>query len=427
MPSDLLDPDIRPLWQSLANRLGQGDAPETIKTVTVPLARPARARVAGWLAHTTSRGRLRSLRTGANGTTIPVPQLLAALGYTHHDLRNLVEAAGLHIPDTADTRTAARRLRREIDAHAVRSLPDTPLLQERLRCYGISEDSIVERRFLIDALARARALLPLPRPLSLARLAYHCARDSHYFDLNDNGRGSLLVLLARDLLNAGHPDTPAGERGLLARLGIFADRLSQTVLLLNIQAIGDGPSDRALNLAYEDRRTVHLTLHDLTAHPPTLESSQRLLVVENVSLIDEALERGFTKPIACTRGTLSAVDHTLLALAHAGGLSIDYAGDHDPWGHAIAATVHTRYRATLVAMDDAAHRSAVESEPDWSRLPCASSENKDHETPHGRGGGEGRVFQENIAIIDMLLGPSRTDPLRSGNAASFAQSPTTPA
>ncbi|WP_236244862.1 DUF2399 domain-containing protein [Streptomyces sp. CC210A] len=426
MPSDLHDPDIRPLWQSLANRLAQGDAPQDIKTVTVPLSRPARARIAGWLAHTTPQRSRRRLRTGDNGTTIPVPRLLAALGHTHHDLRDLVEAAGLHIPDTADTRTAARRLRTEIDAHAARSLPDTPLLNERLRSYGISEDTLEERRFLIDALARARVLLPLPRPLSLARLAHHCAGDPHYFDLNDNGRGALLVLMARDLLNAEQPDTPAGDRVLLARLGIIADRLSQTVLLFNIQATGDGPSDRALNLAYKDRRPVHLTLHDLTAHPPTLQSGQRLLVVENVSLIDEALERGITRPLACTRGTLSAVDHTLLALARDAGLAIDYAGDHDPWGHAIAATVRDRYRATLVAMDDAAHRSAADREPDWSRLPRTGSETNDPEPPHDRSGVEGRIYQENRAIIDMLLGPSGSDPLRpdTRRTASAAQRPT---
>ncbi|MFI9191154.1 DUF2399 domain-containing protein [Streptomyces californicus] len=428
MPSDLHDPDIRPLWQSLADRLAQGDAPETIKTITVPLTRPARARIAGWLAHTTPPGRRRPLRTGDNGTTIPVPRLLTALGHTHHDLRNLIEAAGLHIPDTASTRTVARRLRTEIDSHAAHALPDAPLLNERLRSYGISEDTLEERRFLIDALARAHAVLPLPRRLSLARLAHHCAADPHYFDLNGNGRGALLVLLARDLLNAEQPDTPAGDRGLLARLGIVADRLSQTVLLFNVQATGDGPSDRALNLAYKDRRPAHLTLHDLTAHPPTLQAGQRLLVVENVSLIDEALERGVTRPLACTRGTLSAVDHTLLALARDAGLALEYAGDHDPWGHAIAATVHDRYRATLVAMDDAAHRSAADSEPDWSRLPRAGRETNDHEPPRDRSGVEGRIYQENSAIIDMLLGASRSDPLRpdTSPATSSAQSHTEP-
>ncbi|MFF9483216.1 DUF2399 domain-containing protein [Streptomyces sp. NPDC014733] len=411
MPSDLHDPDIRPLWQSLADRLAQGADPATIKTVTVPLSRPARARIAGWLAHTASTGRIRPLRDGGKGTTIPVPRVLAALGRTHHDLRDLIENAGIHIPDTANTRTAARLLRAEIDSHAAHALPDAPLLTERLRSYGISEDTLTERRFLIDALARARALLPLPRPLSLARLAHHCAVDPHYFDLNDHGRGALLVLLARDLLNAGQPDTPAAERALLARLGVVADRLSQTVLLLNVRAVGDGPTDRALNLAYKDRRPVHLTLHDLTAHPPTLEASQRLLIVENVSLIDEALERGVTRPLACTRGTLSAVDHTLLALTRDAGLAVEYAGDHDPWGHAIAAAVHQRYHATPVAMDTAAHRSATDTEPGWSWPLRAGSGAGDHEPPGGRSGVEGRIYQENSAIVDMLLGPSTSDPL----------------
>ncbi|MGW8764275.1 TIGR02679 domain-containing protein [Streptomyces sp. NPDC055815] len=401
MPSDLQDPAIRPLWQSLADRLARGCDPAAIKTTTVHLTRDAQALIAGWLAHSAPGGRRRPLQTNSNGTTIPVPRLLTALGYTPHDLRTLIENAGIDIPDTAGTRTAAHLRRTAIDTYAACHLPDTPLLNARLRSYGISEETIEERRFLIDCLARVRTLLPLPRPLPLAILADRCTGDPHYFDLNDNGRGALLILLARDLLHAQHPDTPADERKLLTRLGIVADRLSQTVLLLNVKATGNGPTDRALNLAWKDRRPLHLTLHDLTAHPPALDADQNLLVVENTSLIDEALERHVTRPLACTRGNLSAVDHTLLALAQDTGLTIEYAGDHDPWGHAIADTVRRRYQATPVAMDAAAHRAAIDAEPDWRRSARLRCEPADAEPL------QDRIYQENSALIDILLGPDR--------------------
>ncbi|WP_327170102.1 DUF2399 domain-containing protein [Streptomyces sp. NBC_01336] len=403
MAGDLQDPAIRPLWQSLADRLARGSDPTIIKTATVHLTRDAQARIAGWLAG--PGGRRRPLRTNSSGTTIPVPRLLTALGYGPNDLRTLIENAGIAIPDTAGTRTAAHLRRTAIDTYAAYHLPDAPLLNARLRSYGISEDTVKERRFLIDALARVRALLPLPRPLPLAILAERCAGSPHYFDLNDNGHGPLLILLARDLLHAGILDTPADERKLLARLGIVADRLSQTVLLFNVMATGDGPSDRALNLACQDRRPVHLTLHDLTVHPPALGTNQSLLVVENPSLIDEALERQVARPLACTRGNLSAVDHTLLALARDAGLAIEYAGDHDPWGRAIAETVRQRYQATLVAMDTASHRAAVEAEPDWSRSARSRCEPADVEALRDHGSIEARIYQENSALIDILLGP----------------------
>ncbi|WUA47499.1 TIGR02679 domain-containing protein [Streptomyces sp. NBC_00273] len=84
----------------------------------------------------------------------------------------------------------------------------------------------------MDALARVHALPPRPRPLSLACLAHHCARNPHCFDLKENGRGALLVLLARDLLKTEQPDTPTRKSGLLTWFGIVADRLSQVVLLI---------------------------------------------------------------------------------------------------------------------------------------------------------------------------------------------------
>ncbi|MGW0817025.1 TIGR02679 domain-containing protein [Streptomyces viridiviolaceus] len=414
MPSDLNDPDVRPLWQALADRLARGEAPATIKTVTAVLNPTGHAMITGWLAHGPSPSR-RPLKTGPNGTTVPVSRLLTALGHTYQDLPDLVESTGLAIPPTGQDRRTAHHLRTTIDTYAEQALPDTPLLTTRLRSYGISAATLTERRHLIDALARARSLLPLPRPVHLARLAHHCTGDPHYFDLT-GGPGALLVLLTRDLLHAAPPDTPAAERALLAQVGITAERLSQTVLVLNLRAAGSGPTDRALNLAHDDRRPHHLTLYDLTSHPPRLATDQVLLAVENPSLIDEALERHVKKPIACTSGSLTAVDHVLLNLARDSGVPITYAGDLDTWGHDVARIVSSRYTATITGMDHVIHRTALDAEPPWAfATPPSTDTSAGRRQAHANAPAENRalarIYQENPAILDLLLGQSADDPL----------------
>lgn len=169
---------------------------------------------------------------------IPVQRVLQALTMTPHELREIVEQNVGAIQPLAETRRRATQLREDIWAYTATVLPDTPRLTARLRAGGVVDDRADELRRLIDALARVRAVLPLSRPATLARLSHNCAGNPHYFDLNDAGQGSRLVLLAADLLDAPLPDTPAAERALLARVGIVADSLSQTVLLLNVDARG---------------------------------------------------------------------------------------------------------------------------------------------------------------------------------------------
>ncbi|WP_413471428.1 DUF2399 domain-containing protein [Streptomyces sp. MB09-02B] len=68
------------------------------------------------------------------------------------------------------------------------------------------------------------------------------------------------------------------------------------------------------------------------------------------------VKRHVRKPIACTSGTLTAIDHVLLNLAHDSGVPITYAGDLDSWGHDIARIVSSRYTATITGMDHVIHR-----------------------------------------------------------------------
>jgi uncharacterized protein (TIGR02679 family) len=375
----------------------------------------------GWLSRAPQLSRRGvSLRIEGSLTVIPVQRVLRALTMTPNELREVVEQNVGKIPPLAEDRRRAAQLREDIWAYTATVLPDTPRLTARLQARGVVDDRADELRRLIDALARVRARLPLSRPATLARLSLNCAGDPHYFDLNDAGQGARLVLLAADMLGADIPDTPAAERALLAQVGIVADSLSQTVLVLNVNATGNGPTDRSLRLAHEDQRPAHLTLHDLTAYPPTLDEAEPWLVVENPSVIHEALMRGVRSPIVCTSGTLTAVDHVLLGLARACGVPMKYSGDIDTGGKNIAAAVLRRYEVPSQEMDRETRRAAAaagalsEGPPPVPTLPGpAYVSSAVHDDPDNAGIDDSGpvIFQEHPVVLDRLLGPDAADPL----------------
>ncbi|GAA0325209.1 hypothetical protein GCM10010302_75390 [Streptomyces polychromogenes] len=412
MPSDLVDPEIRPLWEAVAARLALGNDPASIHTVTVKLSPTGEAMVHGWLrAGAGARGRRSEPRRTGGGTAVPVQRLLSVLGRTPTELHTLVQQAGIAISDRQGPRLRAHELRSMIAEYTSRVLPDTPLLRKRLLSVGVTDATVRERLLLTQALAIVRALAPLPRPVTIARLAHDTSGDPHLFDLTEGRHGDKLVLLTRDMLDAPEPQTPAQERVLLAHLGIIADRLSQTVLMLNVNATGDGPADRALRQAFADGRPVHLTLHDLTRHPPRFDASAPWSVVENPSVVDEAMMRGMRTPVVCTSGTLTAVDHVLLALAHDQGVSLCYSGDIDAAGHSIARAVHTRYGARVQHMDPATlqHAATYVRQTPAQNCPLDVRPPRSGTLPDDSGGLP--LYQEHPAVLNLLLGSCHDDPL----------------
>lgn len=405
MPSDLNKPDIQPLWQAFADRLESGADPASIKSVRVALEPAGRAILAGWLAASLRGARLKE----ENGRlTVPVPKLLHALGMTAEQLCVFVENL-IGISDSAQIRRDTEQARRQLWNYAAKILPNNPQLVAALQTAGVSKDSVSTVTELVEALARVRALLPLRRPVHLARLALTCASDPHYFDLSGSGNGARLVQMTAEILNQPAPDNPLAERMLLAKVGIYAERLSQTVLVLNIDAVGCSVTDEAIRAAKAARRPHHLSLYDLTEHPPTLANHERWKIVENPSVLEEAMIRRPDDPIVCTRGAFAAVDHALLSLAHAHGVPMSYSGDLDRGGRAAAHTAH-RYGADIHLMDVATEQDAADFGPlvTWPKdVPVSEHPSR---VPSTAGVGL-TVFQEHPALLDHLLGPDPQDPL----------------
>ncbi|MFF4590476.1 DUF2399 domain-containing protein [Streptomyces sp. NPDC001388] len=395
------DPELAPLWQAIHDRLSTGTAPADIATITVPTLAPgAVAALRSWLdtPDQRRRGRTRVPHTD-RGVKVPLHPLLDALGLTTDDLQPLVEdAVGRTVVNRKHGRLAADKLRQELDRYADAQLPHLPRLRARLTL-GADQDTAPEIRRLIDALASLTRHLPHTPPRALARLAHDHAGDPHYFD-PATGPGQRLVAAVAELADRPEPTRPDHTRALLADYGIIADRLSATVLLHQVRALGDGPIDRRLN---EATTPVALNLLDLTRTPPRLEP-QTLTVVENPSVLEAAMECASPQPMACTSGQLRAVDHVLLQLAVDQGVRLRYAGDLDAAGLHIAATVQQTYGAELIAMDTALVRAAGDRP---SAVPLGPLPSICDPALAAQLRTTGRVlYQEHDAVLTRLLDPA---------------------
>ncbi|WP_328665261.1 DUF2399 domain-containing protein [Streptomyces sp. NBC_00322] len=394
------DPDLAPLWQAVHDRLSAGKAPSDVATITVPALSPsAVAALRSWLDTPAQRRRGRtSVPHTPHGLKVPLRPLLDALDLPVEQLQPFVERAiGSKVVNRKSGRLESALLRQELWDYAAARLPHLPLLLARLKATGFENDAAPEIRRLVDALCALTRELPHQRPRTLAKLAHDHAGDPHYFDLATLP-GQRLVSAVAELAGRPEPARPDRIRALLAEFGIIADRLSATVLLHQVRPTGDGPIDRRLR---EATAPVALTLLDLTLSPPRLAPTP-LTVVENPSILEEALARASTLPLACTSGQLRAVDHALFQLAVDQGVPLRYAGDLDTAGLQIAATVHQLYGAELVAMDAAIVR-ATGSTP--SAVPIGALPPAHSSTELGRAlhAGGRIVYQEHDAVLDRLL------------------------
>ena len=342
------DPDLLPLWRAVHDRLCAGDRPERLNTVRVAgLQRPGVAALRTWLDATARRRHGRSAVTvTADAVTVPIRELLTVLDVSADLLPALVELAlGQPIINRSAAARAAAARREALWDYAAQRLPQTPLLVARMRAAGVTDDD-TPIRAIIDALAAVLPALPMKDPLPLAKVAYDATGDPHFFDL-DTLAGSRLVAAVAELIGKPEPTRPDYVRGLLAGTGVIPDRLSATVLFLNVKTCGDGPIDRRLQ---EATTPVALTLLDLQHIPPRL-APQTLTVVENPSVLEFAFLRGLDVPLVCTSGQLRAIDHAFFELANRCGVTLRYTGDRDPAGLQIERAVAMLHNVGILTAD----------------------------------------------------------------------------
>lgn len=399
------DTDLRPLWEAVHERLCAGFEPAqlaTVKVVGLPTAGTAILRT--WLDTSTRRRRGNSVISVAAGMTqVPLRELLARFNLNAEHLPLIAElAVGRKVVNRSLARKAGAGAREALWVQVASDLAAVPELARRIRTAGVAEADInavaLQARQLGSALAIVNGLRkPGAVPVTLAKLAHDCTGDPHAFDL-DTLTGRRLVEAAAELLGKAEPSRPDAVRALLSRVGVLADRLSTTVLVLNMSASGPGPVDERLRLG---GGPVPLTLYDLTLHPPELVAKP-LLVVENPSVLEAAMALGFTGPLACTSGHLRAVEHAFLQRAVDCGVPLSYAGDVDRDGLIIATQIQALYGARLAGMDAdvVAKAGSCPSAVPLGALPTGiPAELASVLTAHGRA-----VYQEHDAVLRALLG-----------------------
>lgn len=398
------DTDLRPLWEAVHERLCAGFEPAqlaTVKVVGLPTAGTAILRT--WLDTSTRRRRGNSVISVAAGVTqVPLRELLARFNLAAEHLPLIAElAVGRRVVNRSLARKAGAGAREALWVQVASDLAVVPGLARRIQAAGVAEVDIdavaLQARHLGSALAVVdRLRKPGAVPVTLAKLAHDCTGDPHAFDL-DTLTGRRLVEAAAELLGKGEPSRPDAVRALLSQVGVLADRLSTTVLVLNVSASGPGPVDERLRLG---GGPIPLTLYDLTVHPPELVAVP-LLVVENPSVLEAAMAVGFTGPLACTSGHLRAVEHAFLQRAVDCGVPVSYAGDIDRDGLIIAAQIQTLYGARLVGMDAdvVAKAGPCPSTAPLGALPTGIPvELATALTTHGLA-----VYQEHDAVLQALL------------------------
>ena len=136
------------------------------------------------------------------------------------------------------------------------------------------------------------------------------------------------------------PATPRQRRELWQAFGVEHDQVSTSVLTLGIRTRTDDALGTRLALAADDFDPVHLTARNVAALRIDDLVAGRVLVCENPRVLEVAANlRGADGVMVCTMGNpaITVVDF-LRKLADAGAI-LDYHGDFDWPGLAIAARV----------------------------------------------------------------------------------------
>lgn len=276
-------------------------------------------------------------------------------------LEDLLVALGGPIDDRVVARAAAVESRRLEEAAAASVLgaaidrlcgPESGLLERVVA--DILPSSGTGRR-----LSRAGALAQVldgldhrngPNGVSLAVLAAETFGDAHALDQSTPlGRAAARLVGALGAGRAGatssdlgSPDVGTSEGWRLAwwSVGVVCDRVSSTVLVLNLPLVGS-PALMALSGVMGE--PVWLTARILAGGVEAAAALGPVFVCENPSVVETAADRmgAGSRPLLCTFGRPSLAAITVLRALHAAGVEVRVSTDDDRGGELVRAAVRT--------------------------------------------------------------------------------------
>lgn len=343
------DPNLRPLWQALWDRLSSGRPVSSVRLRGLDDAQ--RSALADLLGLD---------RRPPSEVTVQV-RTLEALGV---DVRATVES----VVGPLDDRAAERAIERA-DREAFRTwLAEHPVIRAEPALAEWATSVRTDRNTLRGALEVLAALPSDGRPLSA--FAGQVCGDTHALD--DGTRLSAVVLKALTAIHDEPAPVDAGERrACWDRAGISCDALSTSVLTAGLRPRGDDPLTRMLNDWSSAGHAAVITLAQLTAFGPLELDTPVLWVVENPAVLAMASARfgADCPPLLTTSGWPNSAVMLLLRQAKA---AIRYHGDFDGEGLRIAAHVLARTGATPWRMSTEDYLAAVRpGRPDPGRISDA--------------------------------------------------------
>lgn len=282
------------------------------------------------------------------------------------ELEDLLVACGGPLGDARAERATARAERADEVESARSNLLDAGVPQ------GAVQQAIARRwlgqagqvRRTAEQLARVWASLPAPAGTLLATFAGELFADPHALDKDRPlGRAAARLIAATGHASSAGEDLsaavlePEGWRAAWASVGVTCDRVSSTVLVLNLPIPGSGDSLVAAgDLADPQTAALHRVCTAAAATGEPLWLTSRLLppgfrlrpgscaglvvrVCENPAVIEAAANKFAvgSLPLVCTYGRPSLAARALLTALAAAGAQVLVTADRDDAGRAIVA------------------------------------------------------------------------------------------
>lgn len=258
----------------------------------------------------------------------------------------------LPVERAAATQAGTSRRERTVGALTGAGVPkEVAVLTVRRRWLG-GADAAEANAERIATLLRE---LPATPPRLLPELASSVFEDPHALDRDRTlGRAAVRVLAAMQNFDAGvgtEALRAASDGGLVASrwrttwhdAGVLCDRVSSTVLVLNLPLAG--PSPAAALTSSVPGEPVWLTARSLTGPWRPTGRFRVVRICENPSVVEAAADSLGERcpPLVCTYGRPSTAAHTLLRGLHASGVLLLVSADRDSAGTQISNNLLNTY------------------------------------------------------------------------------------
>ncbi|MGN6299661.1 MAG: DUF2399 domain-containing protein [Angustibacter sp.] len=308
-------------------------------------------------------GRALGLTWVASGRPATLRQLAQALAAGGTSLPELLIAVDGPLRDRPGERARAAADRDRERREVLQQLVDAGLPQA-------VADLCLDRQWLGPRAVRPQLTTQLVQllsarptePVMLATLAGRLFADTHALDrdtalgraaqrvlaMTEPDRGGRLTARAEsseDLASlANAASSPIGRREAWTRWGVTCDRLSSTVLVLNVRLPGSGGLPDLLSAAASYGEPVWVTERQLDVEAsPTIDAGApplagvTVFVCENPAVVETAADRlgAASAPLVCTYGRPSTAAWLLLWALAAAGASFAVSADRDAAGTSI--------------------------------------------------------------------------------------------